>query len=159
MWATREVRISEELRKRGILVYCPMRAARVRWKDRVKVVQRPMLPSYLFVSGDVDVISKARLVSGVFAALPSNSHPRPVEQAEIDLLRLIESSGAAVTPVACFPVGRRVEVRHGTFAGIVGIVRRAKGKTHLVVQVNIGADSARAVDVEIDMADLKPNVI
>jgi len=45
-----EKKVTEQLQKSGIEVYCPMVTQIKQWSDRKKKTETPLIPSYVFVN-------------------------------------------------------------------------------------------------------------
>jgi transcription antitermination factor NusG len=91
-------------------------------KDRRKIIQRPLLPNYLFVNTRPCCLSKVANTPGVAYVLGYNGRPTPVSEEEIDSLRIVVRSGMDVAPHPYLREGDRVFIKDGPFKGIVGIL-------------------------------------
>jgi transcription antitermination factor NusG len=146
----RETRIQTELQKQQIEAYFPTFPEESRWSDRVKVIDRPLFPGYLFCRMDLARGLDVLQITGVLQILASNLSPQPIPDHEIEgVRRAVESN----LPCGRCPyvAGNAVTVLSGPLAGQTGIVKRSKGTTRLIVVLTL---LNRAVSVEIDAADL-----
>lgn len=114
-------------------------------RTRVRYVDLPLFPGYLFICGD----SQARL-----AALKTNRVAKVLEVSDQEKLkadlaqihRLLDSG----EPVDLFPSlrrGARCRVRSGALAGLEGVVLRRRGMWRVYVSVEFIGQSA---ELEID---------
>jgi transcriptional antiterminator NusG len=150
--ANRERAVARALLASGITPFIPTCRVESLWSDRRKVLEQPIFPGYVFAfceSGDTIHILQT---GGVIGLLPNNLKPEAIPDAEVDALRLITGSGAKLERCEWI-VGEMVEVQTGAMAGLKGPVLRTRGKTRVVVRVEI---LHRAVSAEVDAADLKP---
>jgi transcription antitermination factor NusG len=135
------------LRDRGYDVFCPTYLRRRKWADRVKILQVPLFPGYLFVrfhsSNGQLIIS----VPGVMRFLCIDKRPIPIDDDEIRSLAITQQAGLACGPSPFLQVGQQVEICEGPLSGLRGQVVRTKGKQRLVVSVTL---LRKSVFVEID---------
>ncbi|MBB1287104.1 UpxY family transcription antiterminator [Flavisolibacter sp. BT320] len=60
-----EKKVARQLEQKGIETYCPLVKERHQWSDRVKVVERPLFRSYVFVKISENQRTDVRLTPGV----------------------------------------------------------------------------------------------
>ena len=140
-WFALKVRTRSEpvaasaLRTRGYDPFCPVYVERRRYCDRVKNVENPVFPGYLFCCFDparkVPVISSPAVEyvvssSGVLSEIP--------EQEIVNIRRTVE---AGARPTSYFKAGQRVRVEYGSLAGVEGVLVREGTKHSLVVSVEL----------------------
>jgi len=147
-----EKRIKQQLDSRSIEAFLPLYQAVHRWKDRRVGVSLPVFPGYLFVRISLPrhrwpVVS----VPGVVNLVGRPGCPTPVAEQEIEALRICSARGHRMVPHPYLVAGGRVRVRSGPLADMEGILLRQKGKSRLVLSVNL---IARAVAVEVDAGDV-----
>lgn len=124
------------------------------WSDRIKELELPLFPGYVFCR-----FSRARrsapVVStpGVIRIIGFGGEPAPVDDAEINSLRRVQASLLAAQPHPYLASGSRVRVTHGSLAGIEGIVVSEKKHHQLVLSVTL---LQRSVAVAIDRAWVTP---
>ncbi|MFZ3210362.1 MAG: UpxY family transcription antiterminator [Terriglobales bacterium] len=147
-----EKRIKEQLDSQSLESFLPLYETVHRWKDRRVLVRLPVFSGYLFVRM---VLAEHRkpvvTVPGVVNLVGRPGCPTPIEDHEIEALRLCSVRGQNMMPHAYLTAGRRVRVRQGPLADMEGILVRRKGKSRLILSVQL---IARAVAVEVDAADV-----
>jgi transcription elongation factor/antiterminator RfaH len=147
-----EKRIKEQLDSQSLESFLPLYEAVHRWKDRRVLVRLPVFPGYLFVR---ILLSEHRkpvvTVPGVVNLVGRPGCPTPIEDHEIEALRLCSVRGQSMMPHPYLTAGRRVRVSHGPLADMEGILVRRKGKSRLILSVKL---IARAVAVEVDAGDV-----
>jgi transcription antitermination factor NusG len=162
-WHALKVRVGSEtavvnaLETRGFTSYCPTQQERRRYSDRMKVVEKPLFPGYVFCS--FDIAKKLPVVScpGVDYIVGCAGVPAPIPEAQIEGIRRMVQAGAVASER--FAAGDRVRVMHGPLQGIEGILVREPRGQRLVVSVellNRGAslliDQDWAITVPLDKA-------
>ncbi len=145
---------SVSLRGKGYEEFLPLYASRHRWSDRVKQVELPLFPGYLFCRFDpysrlVPVLS----TPGVIGIVGAGKKPVPVSEEEIEAVRRIIRSGLPAQPWHSLGVGSRVYIERGPLTGIEGIITDADKVYRLVVSITL---LQRAVAVEIDRDWVRP---
>lgn len=109
-------------------IFCPLKELRVRWSDRWKTVQKPLLPGYLFAR----VTNRERLqilqYPSVFRTVCWKGRPAVIRDDEIDTMKRIcghpDVEEMAVKPVS---PGDRVQIEGGELANFDGVVVKLKG--------------------------------
>ncbi len=147
-----EKRIKQQLDGKSLESFLPVYEAVHRWKDRRVLVSLPVFPSYLFVRISLpEQRMSVATVPGVVNLVGRPGCPTPIEDPEIEALRICFLQGHGMMPHPYLTVGRRVRVRNGPLADVEGILLRKKGKTRLILSVQL---IARAVAVEVDAGDV-----
>ena len=144
--SNRERTCERDLNRCGIASFLPTYRVESRWSDRVKILERPLFPGYLFVCATAAELERATHTRGVVSVLGSNLHPTAIADAEIAAVRQVANTHMNIEPCA-YTVGERVTVETGSLAGVSGVIQRTKGARRLVVSVDI---LGRAVSVELD---------
>lgn len=136
------------LRGKGYEEFFPSYRSRRRWSDRVKELDLPLFPGYVFCRLDVrDRLLPVLTTPGVISIIGLGKTPVPIDDAEIQAVRAILCSGLAAQPWPFLAVGSSVCIEHGPLAGLQGIVTNADKVHRLVVSVSL---LQRSVAVEID---------
>jgi transcription antitermination factor NusG len=85
--------------------------------------------------------------------LSFNGTPAPIDDSEIEAVKLCLERGAALTPYPFIEVGDRVRVRSGVLEGLEGLISRCKNERRLIVPITLLNQS---VAIEIDVQLLEP---
>ncbi len=147
-----EKRIQQQLDSQSLESFLPLYEAVHRWKDRRMLVRLPVFPGYLFVRMVLPQHRRPVItVPGVVNLVGRPGCPTPIEDHEIEALRLCSARGQSMMPHPYLTVGRPVRVSHGPLADMEGILVRRKGKSRLILSVKL---IARAVAIEVDAGDV-----
>lgn len=145
-----EDRAASELSARGIEAFLPKRQVRQRWSDRVKSMQIPIFPGYLFCRFQPEERVKVLDAPAVIQVLGVGATPIPISDAEIGAIQTMVASCLTLTPWPYLHSGQHVRIENGPLAGIDGIVIEAEdGKPRVVVSVTLLKRSV-AAEVERD---------
>jgi len=145
----RESGVANYLFGQGYESFLPLYHCRKRWSDRVKEVQTPLFPGYLFCRFDPQDRLPVMKVPGVMQIVGANRVPLPVDEVEIRALQTLVASGIANQPWPFLQLGERVRIESGSLCGLEGILLDFKGTHRLVLSVTL---LQRSVSVEIDSA-------
>lgn len=142
-----EKMVASMLLNKGYEGFLPLYCHRSRWSDRMKEVQLPLFPGYLFCRLDLNKRLPVLVTPGVLHIVGIAKTPHPVEDEEIEALQSIVFSGLRAEPRSYLNIGERVRIEIGPLAGTEGILMSFKGSARLVVSVSL---LQRSVVVEID---------
>jgi transcription antitermination factor NusG len=146
---------SATLRSKGYEEFLPLYRSRRRWSDRIKTLDLPLFPGYLFCRFNVGDRLPVLTTPGVIGIVGAGKTPIPVDEEEIEAIRAILRSGAVAQPWPFLRVGSKVHVERGPLAGVKGIITNTDKVYRLIVSVSL---LQRSVAVEIDREWARPIV-
>jgi transcription antitermination factor NusG len=139
------------LQNRGFDPYCPTHKEKRRYSDRVKAVDTPIFPGYLFCRFDVQKRAPILSCPGVQHIVGIAGAPLPVPEEEIrNVRRVIEAGGTARQ---FFKKGQQVCVTHGPLAGVEGLLVTDQKGDRLVVSIGL---LTRSASLYINKNDVSP---
>ena len=142
------------LRGKGYEEFLPVYRSRRRWSDRIKTIDVPLFPGYLFCRFDPqDRIVPILTTPGIIGIVAAGRVPIPVDEAEIEAVRQVVRSGLAVQKWPHLRVGSRIYIERGPLTGIEGVVVNDDKVYRLIVSVSL---LQRSVAVEIDRDWARP---
>jgi transcription antitermination factor NusG len=159
LWYALQVRtryermVAEYLNGLGYEWFLPLCKDRKRWSDRVKQVELPLFPGYLFCRFDVQSRLPILKTPGVVQIVGYNRQPVPVDESEIAAIQTLVSSGVPNQPCSFVEIGDRVQIDSGPLRGLEGILIESRGRHKLVLSVTL---LQRSVAVEIDSMSVTP---
>ncbi len=137
---------------RDVEAFLPSYNTKSRWKNRLQpIIERPLLPGYLFVRISSEERLKVLSVPGVVRIVGTREQMVPIPDAEVEWLRSACKMGI-VEPHALLNVGDKTRIVSGPFAGMQGIVVQRRSGIRMVVNIDF---AMRAVALEIDGSDLE----
>jgi len=143
----------EHLRDRGYEEFAPSYKVEKRWSDRTKQVDQFLFPGYIFCRFDPNDRLPILTVPGVVDVVGFGKSPEHIPDVEIERVRRMVESGLPVSPYPYLQVGQAVLIEQGPLAGVEGILVAEKGKTRLVVSVNL---LQRSVAAQVDRRSIRP---
>jgi transcription antitermination factor NusG len=127
--------------------YLPISKFARRWSDRVKEIEVPLFPGYLFCRMNPHNRLPVLMTPGVIQIVGVGKTPIPVEEEEIAAIQRVGKSGLSTMPWPYLKVGHIARIEDGPLRGMTGIVIKIKSGLKLVLSVNL---LQRSVAVEID---------
>jgi transcription antitermination factor NusG len=145
---------STVLREKGFEEFLPVCRAKRQWSDRVKRLDLPLFPGYVFCRIDI----AARLLpvvstAGVLGIVRAGKDPIAVPDPEIEAIQAVIRSGLPSTPWPGLSAGSRAVIEHGPLTGVEGIVLDVNKKYRLIISIPL---LQRAVAVEIEPEWVRP---
>lgn len=129
--------VNERLREVQIETFLPMQKTYRIWSDRKKLVEKPLLPSYIFVRTTMHNFPKVYRIPGVVKFVIFEGVPASIPQSQIDILRLIINSDADIEVTSDkFESGDNVEVISGSLIGLTGELIRIGTRNRVVVRID-----------------------
>jgi transcription termination/antitermination protein NusG len=148
-----EHQVSRLLRAKGIEEYAPAYRTRRAWSDRVREIELPLFPGYVFCHISLEARTAVLATTGVVGLAGHQNRPMPIDDCELAAVRRMVESQSGGEPWPFLRAGQRVRVRRGPLAGLEGILLRTKGACRLVVSITL---LGRSVASEIDAAYVRP---
>lgn len=117
--------------------FLPMQKTIRVWSDRKKVVEKPLLSSYVFVRVRNKHFPVIYNTNGVVKFVSFSGQPVSIPQKQIDNLRLIIDSDADVEVTSeKFEQGDYVEVINGSLIGLTGELIKIGSQNRVVVRID-----------------------
>jgi transcription antitermination factor NusG len=121
----------------GIETFLPLQKTYKMWSDRKKLVEKPLLSSYIFVKTNKKSFPKVYKTNGVVRFVSFEGQPVSIPQNQIDNLRLLIDSNAEIEVSSeKFAQGDNVEVINGSLIGLTGELIRIGSKNRVVVRID-----------------------
>lgn len=150
---THEKRVAGLLDQRGYERFLPTYRQRRRWSDRIKEVDQPLFPGYVFCRFAPQARLGVLKTDGVYRVVGIGPVPAPIDEDEILAIQHAVESGLAVRPHPFLVAGQRVRIDGGPLAGVQGLVTDVRRRDRLVLSVSL---LQRSLSVEIDSAWVTP---
>ena len=132
-----EKQVHQRLTESGVETYLPMQKTIRQWSDRKKIVEKPLLSSYLFVKTSPKQFPLVYNTYGVVKFVSFEGQPVPIPQKQIDNLRLLIDSNAEIEVSSeNFAKGDNVEVVSGALVGLTGELIKIGTRNRFVVRID-----------------------
>ena len=130
-----EKKVDERLQAMGITSYLPLHRMPCIWSDRVKLVDKPLFHSYIFVQCSEPELFSCLHIYGVMRIVFYSGRPAVIRRKEIDAIRSFLEQAA--NRELC--VGEEVEILSGALKRVSGKIQKIKKKYLLLSIEQIGA--------------------
>lgn len=151
--AQHEKIVAQTLADKGYEEFLPLYRSRRRWSDRIKELELPLFPGYVFCRFDLEQRLPILVTPGIHHIVGIGKTPWPVEDAEIATIQSLVRTGLPTEPWQFLQVGQQVRIDSGPLEGLKGLLLAVRKPYRLVVSVTLLQHS---VAVEIDSAWVTP---
>jgi transcriptional antiterminator RfaH len=129
--------VYQRLVEEHIETFLPLQKTYRMWSDRKKLIEKPLLSSYIFVKTNKKAFLKVYKVSGVVKFVSFEGQPVSIPQRQIDNLRLLINSDAEIeVTTEKLSQGDNVVVTNGALIGLTGELIRIGSKNRVVVRID-----------------------
>ena len=129
--------VYQRLVEAGIETFLPLQKTYRMWSDRKKLVEKPLLSSYIFVKTNSKNFPVVYKTNGVVKFVSFEGQPVSIPQNQIDNLRLLINSDAEIEVTSeKFTTGDNVEVINGSLIGLTGELIKIGSKNRVVVRID-----------------------
>lgn len=120
-----------------IEVFLPMQKTLRQWSDRKKIVEKPLLSSYVFVRTRKKHFPVVYKINGIVKFVTFEGQPVAIPQNQIDNLRLLINSDAEIEVTSeKFSQGDSVEVVSGSLVGLTGELINIRRSKKVIVRID-----------------------
>jgi transcription antitermination factor NusG len=139
--------VSAVLRGKGFEEFVPTYRAKRQWSDRIKVIDLPLFPGYLFCRLDLNKRLPLLTTPGFLYLVGKGKMPEPVDEGEILAIQSVLRSGIPALPWPSVIVGQKVRLERGPLRGVEGVVDKIADQHRIFVNVTL---LQRSVSVQVD---------
>lgn len=155
--ARHEKRVGAMMRDRGVETFLPLITRESQWKDRKKLVEWPLFPSYVFGRFPVTEAYRILTIPGVSTLVKAAGRPAPIEDGELENVRrfadALRQGDVEVEPRPFLAKGEWVEITSGPFCGVRGVVVQRRGRRRVLIGLKaIG----QGMEVDVETSVLRP---
>src|SRR5258706_15961407 len=101
------------LNLKGYETLLPLYKAKRRWSDRVKLIDLPLFPGYLFCQFDSQYQLPIIKTPGVFSIISFVNAPAPIEEHDLESIQALMASGVDVEPCPYLRSGQTSRIDDG----------------------------------------------
>jgi transcription antitermination factor NusG len=132
-----EKQVYQRLIEKSVVTFLPLQKTYRMWSDRKKLVEKPLLSSYIFVKTKSKHFPEVYKTQGVVKFVTFEGHPASIPQNQIDNLRLLINSDEEIEVSSeKFVQGDNVEVVSGSLVGLTGELIRIGSKNRVIVRID-----------------------
>jgi transcription termination/antitermination protein NusG len=145
--------VAAALRGKGFQEFLPLIRMKKQWSDRVKEMDVPLFPGYLFCRLNLEERMPLITTPGFLYLVGIGKQPEAVEESEISAIQSVLQSGLAVTSWPTLMLGQRVQLKYGPLRGLQGVLTKIATKHRIYVSVTL---LKRSISVEVAPEWIQP---
>lgn len=132
-----EKQVYKRMIESGIEAFLPLQKTLRQWSDRKKLIEKPLLSSYVFVYTKKKYFPVVYKTYGAVRFVSFEGVPVPIPQKQIDNLKLLVDSDAEIEVTGeRFEKGDNVEVVIGSLIGLTGELIKTGNKKRVIVRID-----------------------
>jgi len=149
-----EKSVSSMLRHKCVNEFLPLISTRNRWADRIKTIERPLFPGYIFCEVERHHVSSIRSTPGIFDVVRAGSSPLPARRDEVESLLKAVRHDLPIEPCNLEGLcgGEWLRISAGPLSGLCGTLLRFRGAERLLISIEL---LHRQVLVELPAASVE----
>lgn len=134
-----EAKVSGQLLDKEIRTYLPVMKEKRKWSDRIKTIQVPIFPSYLFVYlNNSQEFYEGTKADGSCYYVRFGTRVARMSEEGIGQIRMIEANGINMEVAEnIFQAGQVLAIQNGPLSGMTCEVIQHKGRNRILVRVSI----------------------
>ncbi|MCP5117226.1 MAG: NusG-like protein [bacterium] len=147
-----EKAVAKALEYKRLEQLLPVYKTRRRWSDRVKLIDTPLFPGYVFCRFPQHERLSVLTTPGVRSIVGFGRQITPVSGDEVEAIRSMAASGLPLQPWPFLEKGQRVVITHGPLEGLEGNLARTPDDWQGGVSVEL---LQRSVAVSLDRGSIR----
>jgi len=145
--------VSTIAQNKGFQEFLPVYQSRRRWSDRMKSLEMPLFPGYVFCRLNPQHRLPLLTIPGALHFVGIGKIPVPIDDAEIAAIQSAVRSGLSTEPWPYLEIGDHVRLEDGPLAGVEGLLVGTAKEQRIVVSVSL---LKRSVAVTIERHWARP---
>jgi transcription antitermination factor NusG len=151
-----EKTVSLAAKNKGFEQFLPLYRWRQTWSDRLKWVEMPLFPGYVFCRLDPEHRLPLLTIPGVIDFVTFGKIPAPIDETEIASVQAAIRSELVSEPCSFLEGGHRVRLQRGPLAGVEGFLIDSTVQRRVVFSLTV---LRRSIAVDIDNQWVEPLAI
>jgi len=133
----------------GIEAYLPLLQQERRWSDRIKRIEMPLFPNYIFIKSTSSQIYQFRQIKEVVNFVYYNKKLAVIKDSEVsNIKKILKKKQNITTEPRLYKTGTKVKIKQGAFVGIEGLLIKKNNRDRFIIQIETLGQSI-FVDVPI----------
>jgi len=135
-----EKKANEELNRKGIQTYFPLKKVVKQWSDRKKIVEEPLIKSYLFAYISAREYAEVLMTNGVARFIYFSNQVASIPDQQIHDLKLLLATDTDLELIDYdIKPGESVLIKAGPFKGIIAELVSVHNKQRIILRLqNMG---------------------
>ncbi len=129
--------LGRRLAEGGIEAYVPLTKTLKQWSDRKKLVEEPLIRSYVFVNIPRSEYDRVLATPGAVRFIWFSGAPAAIPERQIGMLKQVAGAGEGIEILpGGFSPGKPVRVIAGPLCGLTGELLHEAGRNRVVVRID-----------------------
>ncbi|WP_396150008.1 UpxY family transcription antiterminator [Flavobacterium sp.] len=133
-----EKKVAENLAAIGIEVYCPIVTTLKQWSDRKKMVETPLIPSYIFVKIAEANRKDVFQINGVVQYVFWLGKPAIIKPSEIEALKTQLAAPVVKVAIETWTPNTEIQINEGPFKNQKAIVDKVSTNKVTLILKSLG---------------------
>lgn len=147
-----EKKVASRISSMGLESYLPLNRVTRKWSDRIKKLDVPLFPNYVFVKVSPEKRGYLYSIKEMVRFVSIEKKPVVVRDKEISAIKRVLGEEVEVFPEEYFQQGMNIRIKYGQFAGLEGVVVRKSNYSRLVIRID-GLMKAFSINVSSNLAE------
>ncbi|MGM9477298.1 UpxY family transcription antiterminator [Pedobacter sp. GSP4] len=149
-----EKKADDELNRKGISTYLPLKKTVKQWSDRKKIVEEPLIKSYLFVYISAKEYAEVLMTNGIARFVYFSGKVASIPDQQIHDLKLLLATDADLAVIDYdIKTGERVLIKAGPFKGMIAELVSVQNKQRIILRLqNMGY----SININTSIAFIEP---
>lgn len=149
-----EKKTQSALAKRNITSYLPLRKIEKQWSDRKKLIEEPLLKSYIFVYISAKEYAEVLMTEGVTRFIYFSGKITTIPDKQLNDLKLLLANSTELEIIDYeIEPGEKVLIKAGPFQGIIAELVSLKSKKNIALRLqNLGY----SININTSIAFIEP---
>ncbi|MNK49724.1 Transcription antitermination protein RfaH [compost metagenome] len=142
------------MNRKAILAYLPLKKTVKQWSDRRKIVEEPLIKSYLFAYISAKEYAEVLMTNGIARFIYFSGQIASIPDQQINDLKLLLATDADLEVIDYdIKPGERVLIKAGPFKGIIAELVSVQNKQRIVLRLqNMGF----SININTSIAFVEP---
>ena len=133
-----EKKVAGLLMEKGIEHYLPLQKTLKQWSDRKKMVEEPLIRSYIFVNITMQEYYPVLETQGIVKFIHFEGKLVPIPEWQLQNIKiLLDSETTFYKTIHNYQAGDMVEINQGSLIGLKGAIVQVKGTKKLLIHLDV----------------------
>jgi transcription antitermination factor NusG len=147
-----EKAILKEFEKSNFEVFLPLIKVKRKWSDRIKILDTPLFPNYIFIKSNKEDIYKIIKHPKIVKYVAFEGRPAVLKDEEICLIRKLSNNYNDIKTEGAILVGDKVKIKTGSLEGFTGTLIEQKGSTRFGIKLH---ELNQTISIEISLENIE----
>lgn len=142
----------KEFEKANFEVFLPLTKINRKWSDRIKALDVPLFPNYIFIKSDRNEIYRIIKHPKIVKYVSFEGRPAVLKDEEICMIRKFLNNYNVIKTEGAILVGDRVKIKSGPLQGFTGTLIEQKGSTRFGIKLH---EFNQTISIEINLESVE----